>query len=285
MIHKLKSQYRDLLERMGLDWFVLLAGKPAFFERPDPYPNSLKEIREKFGNLTDIKKLDDAIDFCTNLLEREDKRSEKIESKAFTLIGITGIASGFIIGFASLLLDQAKITSDLVLILASILYVLVVISLMWAIFLSIKVVTVGDYIFTYPSANDIFDLSQSTLLSVKNERVVSLFYSFVQNRRAIDRKATYLNGSQLWFRNSISLLLIITLLLAIYTPYKAFTSKTSAIITNITPTITLQPTKVKPSPTPTSPQKPTSSPTRQQPVETPTVSATAQLIISETIIP
>jgi hypothetical protein len=233
----------NFIERTGLDWFVLLIGKPAFVEDSLPYPTTLKEIREKFGDLTEKEKLKDAMEYCAILLDREEKRSDKVESKAFTLIGITGIAAGFIIGFAGLLLDQGKIPSDLVLVLAAVLYILVVLSLMWAIFLSVKVVTVGDYTYTYPSANDIFDLADSPLQSVQKERAASLFFSFVQNHRVVNRKATFLNGSQLWFRNSIFLLLLLTLLLAFYIPFKANMPVTGATLAPITATRTLTPTK------------------------------------------
>jgi hypothetical protein len=74
---------------------------------------------------------------------------------------------------------------------------------MWTIILAIKVVAVGEYRFSYPSANDIFELANKPLHDVKKERVSSLFSSFSQNNRVINRKATFLKGAQLWFRNSI----------------------------------------------------------------------------------
>lgn len=223
-----------IIEKLGLDWFVLLIGKPAFEDAPSPYPSTLQEVRERFGDLKDIEKLEDATGFCTDLLEREEKRLDKIESKAFTLIGITGIAAGFITGFASIILDQSKITSAGVLKPAVLLYILVAISLMWTIYLAVKVVAVGEYRFTYPSANDIFKLSDSPLHDVKQEHVLSLFYSFAKNQQLINRKATFLNGSQLWFRNSIFLLLILSLLIAGYTLFKPYNQPAGVLSPTVT---------------------------------------------------
>jgi hypothetical protein len=220
MKQKLLSQMNNIIEKLGLDWFVLLIGKPAFEDSPSLYPYSLPEVKEKFGDLHEVEKLEDAMVYCTNLLEREDKRLDKIESKAFTLIGITGIAAGFITGFASIILDQNKFASAWILVPAVLLYILVVISLMLTILLAVKVVAVGEYKFTYPSANDIFELSVKPLNDVKADRVSTLFFCFSQNNQIVDRKATFLNGSQRWFRNSILLLLSISILIASYTLFK-----------------------------------------------------------------
>jgi hypothetical protein len=261
-----------IIERLGLDWFILLIGKPAFEDAPLPYPTTFSEIREKLGDLRDKEKLDDAIEYCSSLLKREEDRSDKVESKAFTLIGITGIATGFITGFAGLLLDRDKITSTSVLIPAAALYILVVISLMWTIYLAVKVVIVGDYRFTYPSANDIFDLSNATLNHVKRERAASLFYSFAQNVQVVNRKATYLGGAQLWFRNSIVLLLVLTLLLAVCAPLMP-TSVPGVPTPPIGSGSTVQPTRA-PTDTPQATPMPTGTPTRT-PTSTPTCTLTA----------
>jgi len=266
-----------VIERLGLDWFVILGGKSAFEDAPLPYPMTLSEIRDKFGDLQEKEKLDDAIEYCTGLLKREEDRSDKVESKAFTLIGITGIATGFITAFAGLLLDRGKIASTPVLIAAAVLYILVVVSLMWTIFLAMKVVTIGAYLFTYPSANDIFRLSDANLHYVKRERAVSLFYSFAQNVQVVNRKATYLGGAQLWFRNSIILLLVLTLFLAIYTPFQSPAPATRVSVPTPAPVPTDTP---QPAPTSTPTPTPTFTPTA-----TPTVTVLPSPTITVTLAP
>ncbi len=266
-----------VIERLGLDWFVILVGKPAFEDAPLPYFITLSEARERFGDL-EGEKLDDALEYCDELLRREENRSDKIESKAFTLIGITGIATGFITGFAALLLDRDKLALAPILILAAALYVLVVLSLMFTIYLAVKVVTVGDYIFTYPSANDILELSKASLQYVKRERVASLFFSFAQNQRVVNRKATYLGGAQLWFRTSIILLLALTLLLALYAPFNSSTPAPGAPVPTVGLTVTVQPTAA-----PTDTLQPTPTLTVVVPTDTPTATPTATARPSPTI--
>ena len=243
-----------IIERLGLDWFVILVGKPAFEDAKLPYPETSSDIRDKFGNLDDDDKLNDAVAYCTDLFKREENRSDKVESKAFALIGINGIAIGFITGFAALLLDRAKIDSSFILGILTVLYILIVISVIWTIYLAVRVVVVSDYRFTNPSANDIFALSNTSLSRVKRERAVALFYSFVQNNRVVNRKATFLGGAQLWFRNSIVLLLALTLLLAVYIPFKSLAQSTGVSTPTPEPSATMQPTveyTATPQPAPT----------------------------------
>lgn len=213
---------RRVIEWLGLDWFVILIGKPAFEVAPLPYPEERSEIQDKFGDLEEQEKLNDAVEYCTRLLKRENDRVDKVESKAFTLIGMTGIATAIITGFAGLLFDQGKFASIPVLIVAVVLYILVVVSLMWSIFLAVKVVAVSEeYRFAYPDPNDIFALSVDSLCHVKRERAIDLFISFVQTHRVADRKATYLSGAQTWFRNSIFLLLMLALSLAVCATFRS----------------------------------------------------------------
>jgi hypothetical protein len=272
MIATLWSRVHEVIEKLGLDWFVLLSGKQAFEDTLSPnYPTTLSETREKFSGLQGDK-LDDAIEYCSDCLDREDDRSDKIESKAFTLVGITGIATGFITGFAGLLLDQDKMTDGWILVPAVILYILVVISLMWTIYLAVKVVTVGDYKFTYPAAQDILEIGDTSPRTFKREYVASLFYSFARNQQVVNRKATYLGGAQLWFRNSVVLLLVLTLLLGLYAPFSSSSTgvqpSPSTVGGTATPqaTTTTQPTATVPH----SPQ-PTFTPTITIPTVTPTL--------------
>lgn len=258
---------KRFLEQLGVDWFTVIFKSSDFSDTPSPYPLSIKEISERFGDLSDEQKLDDAVSYCTNLLKREEDRLDKIESKAFTLIGITGIAAGFIVAFAGLLFDWEKISSMPALVIASTLYVIVAMSLMLTIFLAIKVINIGDYHLTYPSANDIFKLSNANLSYVKRERVISLFYSFAHNVQIVNKKATYLGGAQLWFRNSIILLLSTALFFAIYVPVVSYLNNSSGgITTQSAPTPTYTPTA-----SPTGTSTPTDTPTN-----TPTPTATLQ---------
>jgi hypothetical protein len=115
---------------------------------------------------------------------------------------------------AGVLLDRAKITSLPMSGLTALLYLAVVASLIVTVVLASRVVALGLYRLSYPAARDVFDLSHNTLTSVKRERLASLFYSFGQNSQVVNKKATYLGGAQLWFRNAVVMILALSLVLA-----------------------------------------------------------------------
>jgi hypothetical protein len=202
------------IERIGLDWFIILAGKPAFNDPPNTH--TLADLRNVFAQVKEDEALDDAIDYCSGLLKRENEREHQIESKAHTIIGFMGIATAFSLGFADLLIDRAQVASSWALVPIALLYVMVVLSFLWTIFLASKAVAVFEYRFTEPHPDDILALSRASLRYVKRERAASLFYSVSQNSRMVNRKGTYLGGAQLWFRNSIVVLLVLILVLAIF---------------------------------------------------------------------
>ncbi len=247
----------DLTEKLGLDWLPILIGRTPFhIEAPDAQ-SRLSEIRASFSGL-EKGKVDEALTYCDGLLKREDERAAKIESKAFTLIGITGIATAFVTGFAALLLDRGKINFLPVLVIAAFGYVLAVAALIFTVYLAVKVVTVGDYKFTYPSASDILKLATQNLIDVRRERAVALLFSYEQNTIAVNHKATYLGGAQLWFRNSIVLLSCLTMVLAIYAPFTSSAPVSSVVMPAPTLTATVTPTVVSsPTATPTATAQPT----------------------------
>jgi hypothetical protein len=114
------------------------------------------------------------------------------------------------------------------------------------------VVAVGNYRFAYPGADDIFRLSDAALEFVKRERVIDLFYSFANNSKLVNRKATYLRFAQVWFRNSIIVLILMTFVLAssyalrsqiaLVNNVAPLPTQTATITATQTPTPTLTPT-------------------------------------------
>lgn len=241
-----KHIFAKFFEDSGLDWIpLILCGK----EPPDgqlPYPSSMPEIQKQFTSLTDETKLDYALEQCDDLVKREEDRADKIESKAFTLTGASGIAVSLIVGFAGLLLDQAPRRSPFI-VLVAVFFILVVVALMLTLYLALKVVRISAY--TYPSPDDIFGLSTTSIKVVKRERVSSLFYSFAQNTKLDNRKGTYLIGAEIWFKNSITLLMCLTLLLGVNAIFEPFGSVQTGIVVQPTPTTSIQNSPV-PTPSP-----------------------------------
>lgn len=273
---ELQIDWNRICERIGLDWFIMLTGRPAF-EIP-PEVENLPELRQAFAKVKDDNgALDDAVEYCTYLLKREDDREEKIESKAQAIIGFMGIATAFSLGFADLLLDRAQIGSTWAMWIVALLYVIVVFSFLWTIFLASKAVDVFGYRFTYPSADSILDLEKESLQEVKRERAASLLRSINQNSEMVRKKATYLGGAQLWFRNSIILLMILMLVFAIVVLLVPVPTNGSSVPAQSTvgPSQTPQ---LAPSLTPAmSTVKPT-----VMPIDTPTTTATATSTVSPT---
>jgi hypothetical protein len=179
----------------------------------------MPEIRKAFANLRGEDKVDDAVQYCQDLLDREENRLEIVERKAYTLISVTGIAASFAVGFSGLVLSNYGSMPQPLLLPVAIVFVLLMGSLFVTAYLGSRVVEVGEYRLAYPSANDIFTLSGEKLTSVRLERAASLFYSFAHNAQVVNRKATYLIGGQLWFRNFIALLLLISGMIAFSLPF------------------------------------------------------------------
>ena len=279
--HKLLSKMIDFL---GLDWFVLLWGKQPFEDGPSLYPTNPEEIEQRFGDLKG-NKLDDALEFSQELVERERDRLQTIEAKAFAVIGIASGATGFLGWFISLVFERNNSVSnwDLMAIVFLYLFIIVcVMSLIWTIYLATCVVKPFGYQFKSPFASDIFELKEKPVEYVRKQRAVSLFYSFVRNQIEVNKKVTYLNGAFTWLRNSIVLLLIIIVFIAFYLPVKWGMSPvaknptpTLAVTSIVTPTYTLSPSPTvtipiitltstptkTPNPIPTSTQTPTIAPT------------------------
>ena len=208
-----------MLEALGISCFlrILFSDKAAATAKVANRPS----IKASFGELTDSTKLNEALDFCNELLKREEDRRAIIESKAFTLISITGVAAGLITGLAGQLvgIDVGAVNTLPTVVgyfrlFSSVLYLVSVLSMMCTIYLCMLVVSVGNYQFAYPNASDIFSLSVASLHYVRHERLVDLYYSFVINSEIVNRKGTYIRCAQTWFRNSVVLLIFMTLVLA-----------------------------------------------------------------------
>lgn len=238
---------KRLLELIGLDWLPILIGRKPFVDAPLPFP-SLSEVQQAVSIL-ETDKLDDTFNYCDGILRREESRLDKIESKAFTLIGVTGIAAAFITGFASLLLDRAKFPASPLLVLAAIFYVVVIFSLIFTVFLALKVVAIGAYRLSYPGIAELTKLPGQALIDAKRNRIVSLYYSITTNTSVINSKGTFLGAAQLWFRNSMLLLFALTFTLATYVVWDAFNMNAAYQPANMpattyTPTATPPPTMV-----------------------------------------
>lgn len=196
----------------------------------DHFPSSLKEIREKIKT-DDEGKINEFLDYCSDLVDMEEERKSTIESKATTLTGVSGLASSVIFGFGGFIFDKIKGLDKLTIFFVTILYLLLSFCLVKSIFYSIKALKFQKY--TYPDANDIFLLSDKPVVEVKKERAISLFYSYVKNIEVNNNKGTFLLIAQESFRNSVFLLAIISVTLGFYIFFKELWSFLLGTLSNV----------------------------------------------------
>jgi hypothetical protein len=201
---------KSLLEATGIDLIPYAVGIRKFESRPPFEPTRLNDIRNKIQKL-DSKKSDEALKYSQELLEEDSERGEKADSKAYNLIGVTGISAAFITGISSLLPTDLQAISSFPLIVLVTAYLIIVISLTLTVLLASKVVLVRNY--TYPDIADVFEMGTKTLKEVKTDRLTTYIYCFAKNNQIHNIKISYLIGAQLWFRNSVIIFLALAFVL------------------------------------------------------------------------
>jgi len=246
---KFRLQYW-FLETLGLDWVLIVFFNKDFPKAARPGLKRQTEIKELAANLTDVE-LEIVVEKYESLLADEDKNRIQIESKAFSLLGITSVASGFIIGFSQFLLNSSSFPIIIQWIVV-ILYVLIGFSLVMIILLAWRAVIPGkEYVFMAPNPLDLIYLTDGNKDEIFQQRVRDLLISYENNEAISIDKTTYVRGAQDWFRNSIILLLFLLVPLAISStpPLNNPTTDSSPVkVIILTPTYTSTNT---PSPTQT----------------------------------
>lgn len=199
-----------LFEVLGIDLLPYAIGLSKFKSSAPFEPTKLMEIREQVRGL-DIKKVDEALNYTKELLDEESARGEKIESKAFSLIGVIGVSAAFVTGVSSLLPKEHQTTLSVIPL--AIFYLLIVVSLTLTVLLASRVVVVGKYKYSTLDIADVFKMKSQSLLNTKKDRLTSYLYCYANNNQIHNIKASYLIGAQLWFRNSIITFLLLALVL------------------------------------------------------------------------
>lgn len=228
--HPLRQLPRKILgcvrlaaEWTGVDWFGLLLGVEPFQLKPDPWMES-ERLREEVGAFSTLDAVDLALRVCEDLQERESERSSKIEGKALHLIGSVGLPSGIVLGaFGFLLQSGMKLPAQLYTALFA-LFSLSAISLLWAVFLGLRVVVVAGPPSSSPDSLDVLNLATQEIVTWKKDRTADLLVSYSMNVKRTNRKATYLIGAQLWFRNAVALLLLFAVVVGVTMPLLMATS-------------------------------------------------------------
>ncbi len=237
-------------EALGIDLIPYAIGSSKFESNPPFEPTKLTEIRDQVKALNG-KKLDEALEYSKKLFAEEDERGGKIESKAFNLIGVTGISAAFVTGISSLFPKDAQITFPFPVVILLIFYIFIVIALTLTILLASRVVIVGAYKYSFPDASDVFRMNTQTLIETKKDRLASYLYCYSRNSQIHNIKASYLIGAQLWFRNSVVLFLILAFALIPNFFGNIASNFQRHVVATATPTVTLTETLVPSTITPT----------------------------------
>jgi hypothetical protein len=222
-----------IAEALGSDLVPYALGIIKFSSAAPFQPTKLQEIQGKLTDITGVKVIDDALSYCKELLDDENERGDKIESKAFNLIGVTGISTAFITGVTSLVTDNASLPFWLI----PSLYILIVVSLTLTVLLAFRVIRVGEYKHTQPDIADVFNMNLLKLEDIKKRRIATYLHCYARNCQVHNIKASYLIGSQIWFRNAVVLFLLLAFTLAVDISHDSTTVSPSA-----NPTISTIPT-------------------------------------------
>lgn len=199
-----------VLDLTGLDTLRFLIGNRAIKDQ-DASSDPAK-TKKKVEKITNKHKIEFAIKYSEDQLNRVEDRNKTIQTKAFTLMSAAGLSTSFIVGFSSLLLNQESVKLFPYSVCISMaLFVFTVFSLLVTVLFAIRSVWIARY--SFPSIDDVYLLSELSLNEAKREYLSTLIQSFENNDIIVNSKTTYLNCAQIWFRNSLIALFLISLII------------------------------------------------------------------------
>jgi len=201
---------KNFMDITGIDLIPYAIGVSKFISKPPFEPTKLSDINENIQGLN-TEELDEALKYSKEILDEENARGEKAESKTYNLIGVTGISAAFITGFSSLFPKETQLISPLLTTLIITFYILIVISLTLTVLLASRAVTVRSY--TRPDIANIFQMRKQSLQEAKSDRLATYIYCYSKNCQTHNIKVSYVIGAQLWFRNSVVFFLILAFIL------------------------------------------------------------------------
>lgn len=243
-----RSFLNKIVESLGFDTIPYAIGFAEFKAIAPFEPSRFSEIKTRVDDIVG-EKLVDALSFSKDILSAENDRGDKIENKAYSLIGTTGISTAFVTGITSLLANSSATSVFWVII---VLYILIVLALTFTVLLASRVVIVGKYQYAYPDISDVFNMGSQALDTAQKDRLASYVYCYTKNFQIHNIKASYLTASQIWFRNAIILFLFLASMLVIggfqntdtTGILPSVTSSATAVVASPSSTVTLKPTSV-----------------------------------------
>jgi hypothetical protein len=211
------ERFWEWLPEPFLLWLAHWLACPERQVQPLDFLPSVDEVASALLPLEDDDEVDEALDFCEWLFDRQEETTKTLESKATTLTGFAGVTVALVLGFATLILNPDNLPSASILSAMIVLYILVVYCFVRAILCALIVLSVGRrYNFMHPSSRDILSLHSEGLITVRRQRAVDFFNSYANNRAINRDKAGYLISAQRAFAIGSLILFVIAAVTAAY---------------------------------------------------------------------
>jgi len=210
--------WKKLGEASGIDWFSRTARRNALDRAAEDPEDGFREAVERIPE----EALQVAEERSGQYLQQQKEQVQRIESKAITLLGTTGITTAFIVGFAGFLASWGAMAYLAMTCALSVTFALVVVALLITILLSSHAVGVSTH--RRVDADHIVGLSVEPPSAVSRQLVLDQLRSARHEQRIANRKGTYLIGAQTWFRNAVVLILILAVMLAVFLPVSRLSS-------------------------------------------------------------
>ncbi len=211
--------FKIIVERLGLDWLKEIVGIRVFKEWPPKLGQDFKIewLDHPSDHLNDEEEIKYIEERCKLLNESANEYINVIEEKAYKLLNTLSIAASLVVGFGALLLKEITQVRSYLIYPLAVVYILTAVSFLFAILISLVAVSVGPryYEIMQPHSDDVLSIHKKGEVSSRFEHAESLYKSYKSNTLVAKRKATYLMGSQLWFRNAIYLLILSAIFMSV----------------------------------------------------------------------
>lgn len=192
--------------KVGIKWvFILLKIWPED-DNPIDEDNLQEYLNEMLPTLKE-ENLQTVIGELENRIDLEEKRADKLETKAFSLIGLTSIVGILIGGLAQLTLTDTLYSPALKIFLTTS-YITIGISLLMTIGLARQVIK-AELKDTSPQVHNLWGLGVLKKDTLYRQHAKTVLQTYLNNHAQTNKKGTYVIAGQDWFRNTIVLLFLL----------------------------------------------------------------------------
>ena len=260
IVKRIISFGRKIIPRPIRNNYCIFPDPPKTPAEYDPTVATLPDIAAKMGRLTSEEAIKEALEYCRNLYEEEEKRQDLVINKATILAGFSGTTIAAILALFAVYIDSDLLSrlSENCRLLSLGCAVSVFICLVLSILFSLHAIKIGVY--DRPNPKRVFEYGEKSVQDVRRRIAKEYFYSYVQNHFRNSLKLDSFAWGLNYFRLSIifSLGMFLILLCATHVGNGSSNLLSTTITTTPVPTLTITETST---PTPPSAVPPTLSST------------------------